>query len=295
MKKKLKSFLILNSFLLLLGFCLATWGFIVEPNLLVVNNYKLKLRKWSPQLNGFKIVAISDIHAGSNFVTENKIKQIVAEANAQNPDLIVLLGDYVSPTLFERQKLKMPVPLIARNLSGLRSKYGVYAVLGNGDEAFGKEEVRDKFEEVGIKVLSDEVTGIDINGEKLFLLGMQNKMRLGDWHVISEHLKQVLADTERNSNLIVLVHNPDYLPVITGALSISDNLCLILAGHTHGGQVRLPFIGAPVIPSINGQKYASGHIRDQDTDMFITTGIGTSLIPVRFGVPPEIAFLTLSQ
>jgi uncharacterized protein len=106
-------------------------------------------------------------------------------------------------------------------------------------------------------------------------------------------LKKVLAEDEQKGNLIVLVHNPDYLPVITGDLLISNDLSLILAGHTHGGQCRFPLIGAPVVPSEYGQKYVAGHIREQETDMFVTTGIGTSKIPARFGVPPEISILKI--
>jgi predicted MPP superfamily phosphohydrolase len=80
---------------------------------------------------------------------------------------------------------------------------------------------------------------------------------------------------------------------VTGAGLVSPDFVLFLAGHTHGGQVRLPLIGAPIVPSAYRQKYAAGHVRDKDVDMFITTGIGTSLIPVRFGVTPEIAVLNI--
>jgi predicted MPP superfamily phosphohydrolase len=84
------------------------------------------------------------------------------------------------------------------------------------------------------------------------------------------------------------------MPVITGQFSISKDLKLILAGHTHGGQIWFPIIGSPIVPSGYGQKYAFGHVRDYDMDMFVTTGIGTSILPFRFLVPPEIAVLTIS-
>lgn len=294
MKRNLKIFLLILSLLLLPSSALLIWGFVIEPNQLVTNNYELKLKKWGPALNGLKIVVISDIHAGSNFVTADKIRQIVVQANVQQPDLIVLLGDYVSPTLFNRQKLRMPLPEITESLRGFHAKYGVYAILGNVDEAFGKEEIRDALEKAGIKVLSNEVVSLKINGENLRLLGMQNTMTSDQWVVISDQLRRLLNDAGQTGKIIVLVHNPDYFPAITGELSISADLSLILAGHTHGGQVRLPWIGAPIVPSGQGQKYVRGHIRQEDTDMFITTGIGTSKIPVRFGVPPEIAVLNIS-
>ncbi len=98
----------------------------------------------------------------------------------------------------------------------------------------------------------------------------------------------------KEGRVIVLTHNPDDIVSVTGSALVSPDLALFLAGHTHGGQCRFPIIGAPVVPSAHRQKYAAGHVRDKNVDMFITTGIGTSLIPVRFRVPPEISVLNIS-
>jgi len=106
-------------------------------------------------------------------------------------------------------------------------------------------------------------------------------------------LKLILAKTNQEGNLIVLVHNPDYFDVVTGELLISNNLSLVLAGHPHGGQVYLPILGRPIVPSTYGQKYATGHTEKSERDMFVTTGIGTSNVPIRFGFPPEIVVLTI--
>lgn len=288
-----KKFHLVAAAALIPAISLLIWGFLIEPNQLIIKNYDLKIKKWSANFNGFKIAALSDLHAGSNFITEEKLRQIVAETNAQNPDIIVLLGDYVSPVSNNAREIKMPMPTIAENLRDLRAKYGVYTILGNTDEAYDKNEVKDEFERVGFKVLRDETASIEVNGERLRLLGMRDAMETGDWNSISAELKRILAEGEQQGYLIVLVHNPDYLPVITGDLLISSDLSLMLAGHTHGGQCRFPIIGAPVVPSEYGQKYAGGYIRDQETDMFVTTGIGTGKIPVRFGVPPEISILNI--
>jgi predicted MPP superfamily phosphohydrolase len=95
-------------------------------------------------------------------------------------------------------------------------------------------------------------------------------------------------------DIILLEHSPDILQVVSGAFSISPQLRLMLAAHTHGGQVWLPILGTPVVPSGYGQKYVHGHVLDNNVDMFVTSGVGTSVLPFRFMVPPEIAVLTIT-
>jgi predicted MPP superfamily phosphohydrolase len=276
-------------------FGLAVYGFFIEPNSLVVNRRELHIKNWSPQLNGFKIVAISDLHAGSNFITAEKLREIVARVNAEEADLVVLLGDYVSRRYFARKELKMPLNVMSDNLRGLKAKYGVYGVLGNHDNEYDDQSVRTEMEKTGLKILENEVISLERNGEKLRILGVRDILKLGsNWAQVSDDLKKYLETASADDGkLIVLTHNPDTIVYLTEGLSISDKLALILAGHTHGGQVRLPLVGSPVVPSEFGQKYAAGHIRDRGVDMFVTTGIGTSILPVRFGVPPEIAVLEI--
>lgn len=289
----LKKLIYVFIFLILSG--LAFWAFYVEPSRLVVNNYQLKLQKWSANQNGLKIVAISDIHGGSNFVTEERIREVVVRANAQNPDLIVLLGDYLSRKFWNKNELKMPIESVFNNLQGLKAKYGVFAVIGNHDNEFGGAKVRAEMEKVGYKVLENEAIQINHNGEWLRILGTHDILKAGNnWNRIKKELKMEIEKLEaKDGKLIVLTHNPDSIVYLTEELSISEDFALLLAGHTHGGQCRFPFIGSPVVPSEFGQKYARGHIRDKGIDIFVTTGIGMSVLPVRFGVPPEIAVLEL--
>ncbi|MDQ4122443.1 MAG: metallophosphoesterase [Acidobacteriota bacterium] len=287
--------LVICVFSLLFLFFLAAWAFWYEPNSLAVKNYDLRIAGWNPAHNGLKIVAISDIHGGSNFITAEKIRRVVELINDQNPDLIVLLGDYVSEKRFNQKELKMPMSVIADNLAGLRAKHGVFAVMGNHDYDYNPPVVRAELERIGIRFLDEEAEAITPNGENLIVLGLPEIIRYNDWKKYSEDAKKALSKTQNKGSVLALVHNPDAIVMTTGDFLISENLRLVLAGHTHGGQVRLPFLGSLIVPSTYGQKYSLGLVMENGIDMFITSGVGTSILPVRFGVPPEISVLTIFE
>ena len=270
--------------------CLA-YAYLIEPNRLVVNNTTLKIKNWNPVFDGLKIVMLADIHGGSNSITLEKMRTVVAKTNEQDADVVVLLGDYVSQG--RGGVLKMPMSVVADGLSGLHAKYGVFAVLGNHDGWYNDEDVASELTRVGIKVLQNEVAVIEKDGKQLRFLGLKDHTKILSWKGFSSDARQALLDNGQNGDVIVLEHSPDILPVITDELLISNDLKLILAAHTHGGQVWFPVFGTPVVPSSYGQKYSYGHIRENNVDMFVTSGIGTSVLPIRFMMPPEIAVLTL--
>ena len=184
---------------------------------------------------------------------------------------------------------------IAENLRGITARYGVYAVLGNHDGLYDDAEVRRQLERVGFRVLVNEIAVIEKNGSNVRLFGLQDHLHISNWDEFAARLKSIAAPTEGQGDLIVLEHSPDVVTKITGNLQISKDLRLFLAGHTHGGQINLPIFGAPLVPSNYGQKYVKGFVRDPQVDVFVTTGIGTSLLPLRFMVPPEIAVLEIQS
>ena len=281
---------ILAAALLLLGY-----AYFIGPSRLLVNQYEIKVKNWNSAFDGLRVAVISDIHGGSKGADAEKLKRVVEEINKQNVDAVFLLGDYVS-TKPGSDEFRMPVAEVVENLSGMTPRYGVFVVLGNHDEAYAAADLAAQFERAGYSVLNGKTAAINLaGGQKLRILGLQDHTTIGIWRNCSENAKKLLAPDDGTGDLIVLQHSPDVVPVITGDLLISPDLKIMFAGHTHGGQVWLPVVGAPVVPSMFGQKFAAGHVIDAGISVFVTTGIGTSILPFRFMVPPEIAIVTIRR
>lgn len=211
--------------------------------------------------------------------------------------MIALLGDYVSQTGTRgadgKRPLRMSVENIVANLAGLRAKNGVFVVLGNHDDWHDSRAIAAAFGGLGYTVLDGGIAEIERNGAILRVVGLKDHLQIINWEVFASEAKQLLVDSEGSGDVIVLEHSPDVAEIITGDRLISKDLKLLLAAHTHGGQVWLPVLGRPIVPSSYGQKFAAGHVRDYGIDVFVTSGVGTSILPFRFMVPPEIAVVTL--
>ncbi len=261
------------------GLLLSGWAFYLEPSSLGVRRHVIQVPEWRAPNGALRIALLGDFHVGSPFNDLVKLREIVEVTNRQRPDLILLAGDYVIQGVFGGTPVSPEE--IASVLGGLQAPAGVYAVLGNHDYWWGAEAVRMSLQDSGIPVLEDEAVHVRGQGFDFWLVG------ISDWWEGKHDIARALARIPGGEVAIAFTHNPDVFP------EIPRRVALTLAAHTHGGQVCLPLIGSPIVPSVYGQRFAAGIIEEGGRHLFVTPGLGTSIFPVRFGVPPEISIVEL--
>jgi predicted MPP superfamily phosphohydrolase len=265
---------------LLFGAWSALWGFWLEPASLRTQEVDLPL-EW-PLSRPLRVVVMSDLHVGSPYHDLGRLRTTVARTNALRPDLVCILGDFVTVGVIGGTFI--PPEAIAAELRHLRAPAGVVAVLGNHDRWFDGPRTARALASAGIRVIEDTALRVSTPSGYLWIAGVSDF--LTGSHDVARALRAV---TDRLAPILLITHNPDIFPWVP------DDVALTLAGHTHGGQVRLPLIGAPVIGSRYGRRYAAGSVVEQGRRLFVSTGIGTTKIPVRYGVPPTIFVLTLRR
>ena len=259
----------------------------IEPSDLLVTRYALTPPNW-PAGQKLTIAVIADLHAGGPHMTLSHIAHIVDTTNALHCDVVVLLGDFKAWYKFNF----MPVddPLWAAELGRLRAPLGVWAILGNHDWWHDLHGVRSALADARIPILENDAVLLGPPGQKFWLAGIGDQLAhwIGQGRFRgADDLPGTLAHVHTDDPVVLLVHEPDIFTQVPGRVALT------LAGHTHGGQIRVPFIWPQFVPSRYGARFAYGHIVEDDRHMIVSGGLGTSIIPARLGVPPEILHVTL--
>lgn len=245
---------------------------LTEPHRLTIEHHQIYLRRLPPALDGFRIVQLSDIHH-SPFTSREIIERAVRTASGLQPDIIALTGDYISK---DRQYAAPCAELLGR----LRARHGVYAVLGNHDHWTDAALITDLFRAEGMTVLVNQGMRFEKNGAAFWLAGVDDTM------VGLEDLSLALAGSQADEMKLLLAHNPIVLRRAARA-----GVDLVLSGHTHGGQVSLrPERNAS---AKSRRRVVKGLVREGETQIYVTRGLGTVVLPVRFGCPPEVSLLEL--
>ncbi len=268
-----------------LGWGLWCWSFLVEPETLVVRRVAVESPDWrGPPL---RIGVISDLHIGSPHVDSARVQAVVERMNAEHPDIVVLLGDYVG-TVFSLSGRDAPrsveVLVGISRLKGLKAPHGLAAVLGNHDGAHGGPLVAAALRRAGATVLSNDAVRIDRPGGGYWVAGLADLVNGTEPPLPTRSFRRVAP----GEPAILLAHEPDLFAETPGGVA------LMLAGHTHCGQINLPIIGQVVAASHGAWRWPCGLYREAGKQLYVTGGIGTSVVPARLGAPPEIVILTLS-
>lgn len=244
---------------------------LVEPYWLVTTEYDIYDKSIPAEFDGYRIVFVSDIHHGPFFSYE-RVENLRNKINNIGGDLILLGGDYV-------HRGPLYVPAVFEALSGLNAENGVLGVLGNHDHWDGEQETRDGFARAGFVDIDNKRVVIEKGDSLIHVAGV------GDYDMDVQSFAR-----EDGIYTILVSHNPDYAAELS-----EDKPDLMFSGHTHGGQVTLFGLWAPLIPSHYGNKFRYGEIDYNDIKMIVTSGVGTITPPVRFFARPEIVIITLHR
>ncbi len=261
----------------------------IEPGLrLVVTEYGLTPPGW-PRDFSLKIAIIADPHAAEPYMGAARIEEIVSTTNALAPDLVVLLGDYEANHRFVTRSV--PRETWARLWAECRAPLGVRAILGNHDWWFNLSRIRAALDAASVPVMENDAVRLIHRGRPFWLLGLGDQIAHirapGRFEGVDD-LPGTLAKVTDDAPVILLAHEPDIF------VEVPERISLTLAGHTHGGQIRL-FGFSPVVPSRYGNRFAYGHIVERGRHMIVSGGLGCSFAPVRLGVPPEIVLVRLGN
>ncbi|TCZ86046.1 metallophosphoesterase [Lysobacter sp. N42] len=261
------------------GLAVGVYGLAWEPGRLVERPHALSMDAWPAACDGLRIDHVSDIHTGSPHNGLDNLDRIVDRLVASDAQAVVMTGDYVILSVFLGTYVG-PEP-IARRLRRLTARKPVYAVLGNHDWWKNGQQIRETFASAGVVMLEDEARHVTLGGCPVWIVG------IGDLWEARHDVAKAFSMVAGPDPAIAITHNPALFP------QMPSRGLLMLAGHTHGGQISLPGVGQPAMWGKEEGRYVVGHYEDDGQHLFVSPGIGTSIVPVRIGMPPEISRLTL--
>ena len=268
-----------------------------EPFATLVTRYQLSPPRWPAGLS-VKLAVIADLHACEPWMGRERLRRIVAHANALEPDCVLLLGDYVAGSGIMRYAGPIAEKDWARELGRLKAPLGVHAVLGNHDWWADTDVQRRRrgipaaglaLQDAGIPVYENVSVRLEKDGAPFWLAGLgdQEAFWTATARCGSDDLAGTLGQVTDDAPVILMAHEPDIFP------HVPDRVALTVAGHTHGGQIRI--LGyAPIVPSRFGNRYVYGHVVEHNRNLVVSAGLGCSGVPVRFGAPPEIVMIELT-
>jgi len=254
----------------------------VSRHELSVETVTIRLERLPEAFRGLRIVQISDFHY-AEFTEAYFLREVVRHVNALDPDLVLLTGDFISFGPLPHSYPRAHMPECAAILSEIQCAQR-YASLGNHDEVVGAKYVVGPLQEHGIPVLVNAHVPLERSGQRIWLAGLGSALEYDSWPE-----RGIPKATVTNGEpVVVMAHEPDVLPDIA-----KYNVDLMLSGHTHGGQIRLPFLPPLQLPRL-GEQYVEGLFRHGRTQLYVNRGIGAVGVPFRLNCPPEITVITLA-
>ena len=267
---------------------LAVYAGEVERHWLEESRVEIRLKGLAESFDGMQIAQISDIHM-DEFTEPFFLKHAIDRVNRMRPDLVMLTGDFVSDAPRRRKFAYGAAWQCADLLAGLNCRQR-YAVMGNHDFYVGERQVTEALAAREISVLNNAYLPIEREGSRFWLAGVDDPLmgRPDPEKAIPESIRGI-----QNEPVVLMCHGPDYVDELAGH-AIGRATGLVLSGHTHGGQVRVPFFGPLTLPEM-GRKYVEGLFRVGEMQLYVNRGLGTVGVPFRFDCPPEITLITLRR
>jgi hypothetical protein len=244
---------------------------------------EIALRRWPSRLDGFTIALLSDFHYDPYF-SVHPLRTAIGLVNALQPNLIALTGDFVSAPMFgEPAQPAAAAKPCAELLTRMHATHGLWAVLGNHDCYTDSERVTFALRSAGIPVLTNQSVPIERDGARFWLSGVEDVLEK------SPDIQATLHDVPTGEAVVLMAHEPDYADHVS-----AHPVDLQLSGHSHGGQVRFPYVRPLFLPEL-AKKYVWGLYKINGLTLYTNPGLGTVNLPVRMNCPPEITLLTLRR